>query len=129
MGRPLRAQSPNPGDSAAHPLNQQGHDSVPDVQEKTHVFSNGNHRKSWRRYGKTSVGARQGGALVRNREKAANWASQGVELVDGDWNDSRPCRFWSKGFVTCHRQLRLCAQAASSKTSSTACRLPRAERY
>src|ERR1700722_4042377 len=27
-------------------------------------------------------------ALVRNREKAANWAKQGVELVDGDWNDS-----------------------------------------
>ena len=27
-------------------------------------------------------------ALVRNREKAANWAAQGVELVDGDWNDS-----------------------------------------
>ncbi|MEH2484694.1 NmrA family NAD(P)-binding protein [Bradyrhizobium sp. AZCC 2230] len=27
-------------------------------------------------------------ALVRNREKAAHWASQGVELVDGDWNDS-----------------------------------------
>lgn len=27
-------------------------------------------------------------ALVRNREKAANWANQGVELVDGDWNDS-----------------------------------------
>jgi uncharacterized protein YbjT (DUF2867 family) len=27
-------------------------------------------------------------ALVRNREKAVNWASQGVELVDGDWNDS-----------------------------------------
>ncbi len=26
-------------------------------------------------------------ALVRNREKAANWADQGVELVDGDWND------------------------------------------
>ncbi len=26
-------------------------------------------------------------ALVRNREKAANWANQGVELVDGDWND------------------------------------------
>ncbi len=26
-------------------------------------------------------------ALVRNREKAANWARQGVELVDGDWND------------------------------------------
>lgn len=27
-------------------------------------------------------------ALVRNREKAANWANQGVELVEGDWNDS-----------------------------------------
>jgi hypothetical protein len=27
-------------------------------------------------------------ALVRNREKAANWANQGVELVDGDWNGS-----------------------------------------
>jgi uncharacterized protein YbjT (DUF2867 family) len=27
-------------------------------------------------------------ALVRDREKASSWASQGVELVDGDWNDS-----------------------------------------
>lgn len=27
-------------------------------------------------------------ALVRNREKASHWAKQGVELVDGDWNDS-----------------------------------------
>jgi uncharacterized protein YbjT (DUF2867 family) len=27
-------------------------------------------------------------ALVRNREKAANWANQGVELVDGDWNNA-----------------------------------------
>jgi uncharacterized protein YbjT (DUF2867 family) len=27
-------------------------------------------------------------ALVRNRDKAANWADQGVELVEGDWNDS-----------------------------------------
>ena len=27
-------------------------------------------------------------ALVRNREKAADWANKGVELVDGDWNDS-----------------------------------------
>ena len=26
-------------------------------------------------------------ALVRNREKASSWADQGVELVDGDWND------------------------------------------
>ena len=27
-------------------------------------------------------------ALVRDRKKAADWANQGVELVDGDWNDS-----------------------------------------
>ena len=27
-------------------------------------------------------------ALVRNREKAAHWANQGVDLVDGDWNDA-----------------------------------------
>jgi uncharacterized protein YbjT (DUF2867 family) len=27
-------------------------------------------------------------ALVRNRVRAASWADQGVELVDGDWNDS-----------------------------------------
>src|SRR6516162_1213784 len=27
-------------------------------------------------------------ALVRNREKASSWAKQGVELVDGDWDDS-----------------------------------------
>lgn len=27
-------------------------------------------------------------AMVRDREKAANWAHQGVELVDGDWNDA-----------------------------------------
>jgi uncharacterized protein YbjT (DUF2867 family) len=27
-------------------------------------------------------------ALVRNREKAAKWAAQGVELVDGDWNNA-----------------------------------------
>src|SRR5476649_2659368 len=27
-------------------------------------------------------------ALVRNREKASSWANLGVELVEGDWNDS-----------------------------------------
>jgi uncharacterized protein YbjT (DUF2867 family) len=27
-------------------------------------------------------------ALVRNRDKASDWAEQGVELVDGDWNDA-----------------------------------------
>ncbi len=26
-------------------------------------------------------------ALVRSREKAARWADQGVDLLDGDWND------------------------------------------
>ena len=35
-------------------------------------------------------------ALVRNREKASNWANQGVELVDGDWNDSQPSSGRSK---------------------------------
>ena len=29
-------------------------------------------------------------ALVRDREKAASWANRGVELIDGDWNDSAP---------------------------------------
>src|SRR5580698_10548123 len=27
-------------------------------------------------------------ALVRHREKASGWAKHGVELIDGDWNDS-----------------------------------------
>src|SRR5271154_6369622 len=27
-------------------------------------------------------------ALVRNRERATRWADQGVDLVDGDWNDA-----------------------------------------
>ena len=27
-------------------------------------------------------------ALVRDRAKAATWTDQGVELIDGDWNDS-----------------------------------------
>jgi len=27
-------------------------------------------------------------ALVRDRQKAAIWADQGVDLVDGDWNDA-----------------------------------------
>jgi uncharacterized protein YbjT (DUF2867 family) len=36
-------------------------------------------------------------ALVRNREKAANWAKQGVELVDGDWNDSAAIEHALKG--------------------------------
>ena len=35
-------------------------------------------------------------ALVRNREKASSWANQGVELVDGDWNDLQPSSGRSK---------------------------------
>ena len=31
---------------------------------------------------------RQVRALVRDRQKAADWAKRGVELVDGDWSDS-----------------------------------------
>ena len=36
-------------------------------------------------------------ALVRNREKASSWADQGVELVDGDWNDSAAIEHALKG--------------------------------
>ncbi|CAN7393550.1 NmrA family NAD(P)-binding protein [Paraburkholderia terricola] len=36
-------------------------------------------------------------ALVRNREKAAHWANRGVELVDGDWNDSAAIEHALKG--------------------------------
>jgi uncharacterized protein YbjT (DUF2867 family) len=36
-------------------------------------------------------------ALVRNREKAAHWANQGVEMVDGDWNDSAAIEHALKG--------------------------------
>ena len=36
-------------------------------------------------------------ALVRNRTKASSWANQGVELVDGDWNDSAAIQRALKG--------------------------------
>ena len=36
-------------------------------------------------------------ALVRNREKASSWANLGVELVDGDWNDSAAIKQALKG--------------------------------
>jgi NAD(P)-dependent dehydrogenase (short-subunit alcohol dehydrogenase family) len=89
MGRPLRARPPYPGHSAAHPLNQQGQCSVPQGQEKTRVLVIGITGKVG---GATAEHLLAHGkelrALVRNREKAANWANQGVELVDGDWNDS-----------------------------------------
>src|ERR1700681_3407896 len=88
MGRPLRARSPYPGRSAAHPLNQQG-SALPLKIRRTHVFL------------VMGITGKVGGAtaehllargkdvraLVRNREKASSWANQGVELVDGDWDD------------------------------------------
>ena len=46
-------------------------------------------------------------ALVRNREKAANWANQGVELVDGIGMIRRPSSKRSK----------------ASKARSSCCRL------
>ena len=36
-------------------------------------------------------------ALVRDRAKAATWVNQGVELVDGDWNDSKAIERALKG--------------------------------
>jgi len=36
-------------------------------------------------------------ALVRDREKAAKWAEQGVDLVDGDWNDTTAIEAALKG--------------------------------
>ena len=46
--------------------------------------------KSWGRHGAASAEARrkQVRALARNREKAAKWADQDVELMHGDWNDA-----------------------------------------
>ena len=46
-------------------------------------------------------------ALVRNREKAAHWANQGVELVDGDGMIRQPSSTRSK----------------ASKARSSCCRL------
>src|ERR1700742_3344511 len=36
-------------------------------------------------------------ALVRSREKTSGWAKQGVELIDGDWNDAAAIRRALKG--------------------------------
>src|SRR3981189_1117861 len=46
-------------------------------------------------------------ALVRNREKAAKWADQGVELVEGDWNDvtaiAADPKGWGGACLLCYR--------------------------
>jgi uncharacterized protein YbjT (DUF2867 family) len=36
-------------------------------------------------------------ALVRHREKAAKWADEGVQLIEGDWNDSAAIEMALKG--------------------------------
>src|SRR5258708_30498979 len=89
MGRPLRARSAYPGHPAAHPLNQRG--SAPSLKiRRKHMFL------------VMGITGKVGGAtaehllaqgkkvraLVRNREKASSWTDQGVELVDGDWNNA-----------------------------------------
>ena len=38
-------------------------------------------------------------ALVPNREKAAKWADQGVEWVEGDWNDATAIAAALKGWM------------------------------
>jgi hypothetical protein len=45
-------------------------------------------------------------ALVRNREKGAKWADQGVELVEGDWNDSAAIERALKGVEGAESQYR-----------------------
>ena len=80
-GRPLCAQSPDPGDFAAHPLKQQGHCSVPKDQEKTHVFGDGNDRKCGRRNCETPIGTRQGST------RAGPQSREGVKLGElRAWN-------------------------------------------
>src|SRR5713101_9683299 len=89
MGRPLRARSPNPGHSAAHPLNQQGSALSLKIRRKRMFLVMGITGKVG---GATAehllAHGKEVRALVRNREKASSWANRGVELVDGDWNDS-----------------------------------------
>src|SRR5260221_9506629 len=89
MGRPLRARSPYPGRSAAHPLNQQGSALSLKIRRKLMFLVMGITGKVG---GATAehllARGKEVRALVRNREKTSSWANQGVELVDGDWNDS-----------------------------------------
>src|SRR5579871_3244995 len=89
MGRPLRARPSYPGPSADHPLNQRGSALSPNTRRKHMFLVMGITGKVG---GATAVHLLTHGkevrALVRNREKASSWADRGVELVDGDWNDS-----------------------------------------
>ena len=74
--------------SAADPLNQQGQSSCLRIRKKRMFLVMGITGKVG---GATAEHLLACGkkvrALVRNREKASSWVNQGVELVDGDWND------------------------------------------
>src|ERR1700710_2929856 len=89
MGRPIRARSPYPGHSAAHPLNQEGSLLSLKIRRKHMFLVMGITGKVG---GATATHLLARGetvrALVRDRAKAERWADRGVELVDGDWNDA-----------------------------------------
>src|ERR1700728_3065767 len=89
MGRPLRARSPNPGHSAARPLNQQGSALSLKIRRRRMFLVTGITGKVGGATAERLLArGKQVRALVRNREKASSWAYQGVDLVGGDWNDS-----------------------------------------
>src|SRR6201996_803483 len=89
MGRPLPTRPPYPGPSAAHPLKQQRAALALNIRRKRMFLVMGITGKVG---GATAEHLLAHGkkvrALVRNREKTSSWASHGVQLVDGDWNDS-----------------------------------------
>src|SRR5580704_3648142 len=89
MGRSVRARSPYPGNSAAHPLNQLGLVLCLKIRRECMFLVMGITGKVGGATAKHLLAhGKEVRALVRNRERAANWANQRVELVDGDWNDS-----------------------------------------
>src|SRR5580704_13791422 len=89
MGRSVRARSPYPGNSAAHPLNQLGLVLCLKIRRKRMFLVMGITGKVGGATAKHLLAhGKDVRALIRNREKAANWANLGVELADGDWNDS-----------------------------------------
>ena len=79
---------PASGPSAAHPLNQQGSAlSLKTRRIRMFLVMGITGKVGGATAEHLLARGREVRALVRNREKAANWANQGVELVDGDWND------------------------------------------
>ena len=88
--QPLRARSPYPGPSAAHPVNQAGRKpSSLEIKEKAHVSSRGNHGKVGGENGADHLlctQVRPRAVLVARRRSAGrtgrNWST-------GDWNGLR----------------------------------------